>query len=203
MQRSFWLAALMAAALTAQARDAHPPDVTVFVSGDDTPPAPVEYTARSTVTWIFARAGVRLAWRDGEPAGGADTAAAIRIHYTRRLPPGAGRSALAVARPFGAQGIAVDILYDRIRWVAASPRREPAILAHVLAHEIGHVLEGTDWHAPSGVMKAHWSGPDYDAMEKCPLDFTPLDRELLREGLAVRRLRRADAPGSSTVPQPE
>jgi hypothetical protein len=45
----------------------------------------------------------------------------------------------------------------------------------VPAHEIGHGLQGTDGHAETGVVKEHWNGQDYDAIEKKPLEFTSLD----------------------------
>jgi len=54
-------------------------------------------------------------------------------------------------------------------------------------------LEGTNAHAPAGVMKAHWNGQDYDAMERKPLEFTSLDVEMIRDGLNLRKARNADS----------
>jgi hypothetical protein len=192
MKTSMLIAGILAAGMTARARDSKPPDVTVYVNGDNNAPSSVDQGARATVTWMFARVGVRLVWRDGEPRTGAASGSpvTIQVRFTREVPD-ASREALARALPFGEEGVAINVMYDRIRWVAHRSSREAPILAHVLAHEIGHVLQGTNAHAPAGVMKAHWNGQDYDAMEKKPLEFTSLDVELIKDGLNLRRARSA------------
>lgn len=98
------------------------------------------------MTWMFARVGVRLAWRDGEPGTGAVSGSlvTIQVRFTGELPD-ASREALAYALPFGEQGVAIHVMCERIRWVARKSSREAPILAHVLAHEIGHVLQGTNF----------------------------------------------------------
>ena len=53
------------------------------------------------------------------------------------------------------------------------------------------MLQGTDRHVRSGVMKAHWNGQDYDAMEKKPLEFTPDDIDLIVSGLTARKAQTA------------
>ena len=81
-------------------------------------------------------------------------------------------------------------MYDRIEFaVAARPSLEQAVLAHVLAHEIGHALQRTNQHTPNGVMKAHWTTQDYDAMAKRPLPFSPVDVDLIHEGLLAHKAR--------------
>ena len=171
------------------------PTLLVYVNGDSSVPSSVDQGARATVTWMFARAGVRLVWRDGElPTGAASgSPVTIQVRFTREAPAGVSQDALARALPFGEEGVAIHVMYDRIRWVARRSSREAPILAHVLAHEIGHVLQGTNAHAPAGVMKAHWNGQDYDAMERKPLEFTSLDVEMIRDGLNLRKARNAGA----------
>jgi hypothetical protein len=195
MKTSMLIAGILAAGMTAHARDSKPADVTVYVQGDNKAPASVDQGARATVTWMFARVGVRLVWRDGEPGTGAASGSpvTVQVRFTRDVPGGASQDALAYALPFGEEGVAINVMYDRIRWVARRSSREAPILAHVLAHEIGHVLQGTNGHAQTGVMKAHWNGQDYDAMEKKPLEFTSLDVELIKDGLNLRRARNASS----------
>jgi hypothetical protein len=192
MKTSLLIAGILAAGIAAHARDSKPLDVTVYVKGDSSAPSSVDQGARSTVTWMFARVGVRVAWRDGEPGTGAapGSPVTIQVRFTREVPD-ASREALAYALPFGEEGVAINVMYDRIRWVARRSSREAPILAHVLAHEIGHVLQGTNGHAQTGVMKAHWNGQDYDAMEKKPLEFTSLDVEMIKDGLNLRKARNA------------
>jgi len=189
------IAGILAAGMTAHARDSKPADVTVYVQGDNKAPASVDQGARATVTWMFARVGVRLAWRDGEPRTGAayGSPVTIKVRFVERDPDDSRREALACAMPFAEEGVAIYVMYDRIHWVARRSSREAPILAHVLAHEIGHVLQGTNAHAQTGVMKAHWNGQDYDAMEKKPLEFTSVDVDLIKNGLNLRKARNAGA----------
>jgi hypothetical protein len=58
------------------------------------------------------------------------------------------------------------------------------ILGRVVAHEIGHLLLGTNSHAPSGLMKASWN------LRRPHLDewlFTRADAEKIRGRLLARR----------------
>ncbi len=36
----------------------------------------------------------------------------------------------------------------------------PVILGHAAAHEIGHLLLGSNSHSPQGLMRARWSRQD-------------------------------------------
>jgi hypothetical protein len=65
----------------------------------------------------------------------------------------------------------------------------PALLAHVLVHEITHILQGVDRHSETGVMKARWTTADYVQIRAQPLPFTDWDIDLIQEGLASRGLR--------------
>lgn len=170
---------------------AQPSDLTVYVAGNDTPPAPVDYGARATVSWTFARAGIRVAWRDGamERVEGPLATLRIQVRFTGEDARKTRPDALAYAMPFGNGATAIAIMYNRIRWVAHGLTREPALLAHVLAHEIGHYLQSTNAHSASGIMKARWTGEDYDAMQRGRLSFTSDDVRLIHQGLEIRKKR--------------
>ena len=58
------------------------------------------------------------------------------------------------------------------------------LLAHVLVHEITHILQGITRHSETGIMKAHWTPEDYEEMQLRPLSFTRKDIELIQIGLA-------------------
>jgi hypothetical protein len=58
--------------------------------------------------------------------------------------------------------------------------------AHVLVHEIAHILQESDQHSESGVMKAVWTHPDYVRMRTETLSFTPGDVKLIQLGVASR-----------------
>jgi hypothetical protein len=100
-----------------------------------------------------------------------------------------------LARPFGDGSAAIAVFYERIQFVAGRQTAEPALLAHVLAHEISHFLQQTDAHSPSGVMKQNWSHSDFVQMLKQPLPFTRGDVEMMQYGLERRRALLQPDPG--------
>jgi hypothetical protein len=90
---------------------------------------------------------------------------------------------LARALPF--EGIHILVFYDRMR-ATVDAGMVPRLLAHVLVHEIAHVIEGNDQHSDSGMMKARWDAEDYQRMRHSSLGFTEEDLQLIRIGLARR-----------------
>jgi hypothetical protein len=141
--------------------------------------------AREIATRMFANIGVPLSWnRQGRkcPAQG------IVIDLEPAAPANVGPKATASSQPFGNGHIRV--FFDRVQQRSLGhPELEPTLLAHVLVHEITHVLEGTDEHSSTGVMKAAWDAADYYSMMKTPLRFTDFDVLLIKQGLSrwVRR----------------
>ena len=61
------------------------------------------------------------------------------------------------------------------------------VLAHVMVHEITHLLQGIGRHSATGVMKEVWTAGDFGGMRLRPLPFTPLDIDLIYVGLAAGR----------------
>ena len=56
-----------------------------------------------------------------------------------------------------------------------------------MVHEITHILQGISRHSDSGVMKANWSGEDFQQMRYKPLPFTEQDVVLIHRGLKMRK----------------
>jgi hypothetical protein len=86
-----------------------------------------------------------------------DTGVAAGVH------PGA----MGYAMPYGKAGTRIHILLDRVLG-AGSQRLAGVLLGHVMAHELGHVLEGISRHSDSGLMKAHWDDHDFDQHRRVP-----------------------------------
>jgi hypothetical protein len=136
---------------------------------------------------MFDQIGVALVWRGLKQCPGEVRPIVIRLSVgsPRELFPGS----LAVSYPF--EGVHIRVFYDRVRTVTESCPLH-ILLAHVLAHEIGHILQGTDQHSPSGVMKRRWDLSDYRRMASQPLPFSDLDG--IRSGLDARADRRPAVP---------
>ena len=71
------------------------------------------------------------------------------------------------------KGCYADLFYEPIQQLQeethASP---PVVLGHAMAHELGHLLLGTNSHSPSGLMRAHWTGEDLTNASKGNLRFS-------------------------------
>ncbi len=78
--------------------------------------------------------------------------AAITPRFLRDFKSGA----LAFARPY--EGVHITLFYDRVQAVT-EPELTGTVLAHVLVHEITHILQGTCRHSATGVMKARLDSP--------------------------------------------
>jgi hypothetical protein len=130
---------------------------------------------------MFDQIGVALVWRGLKhcPVKPRPIVILLSLNSPRELFPGA----LAVSYPF--EGVHIRVFYDRVSIVTASCPL-PVLLAHVLAHEIGHILHGTGQHSASGVMKSHWDRNDFTGMAHRLLPFSELDIEAIRMGLEAR-----------------
>jgi hypothetical protein len=167
------------------------------------------YTAHRTVlsqataiaAKMFSSAGVRIEWRyqyssrrqsrlDGDPV------VRMRSHTPVTYLP----TALASALPY--QGSEITVFYDRVEQ-EIGPHFRAVLLAHVLVHEITHLLEGVSRHSATGIMKASWTADDKWTMIRKPMSFAPEDLALIRLGLASRTGTGRLLPGAKTaVPRP-
>jgi hypothetical protein len=143
---------------------------------------------------MFAPIGVKLGWRSQRSCPAGD---AIRIRISVRTSANESPGALAYAQPY--EGVHIVVFYDRINRQVSANLRAP-VLAHVLVHEITHILESIDRHAESGVMKAHWTEADYAQMRVKPLPFTDWDVELIHKGLESRGARLAARNAAAEIP---
>jgi hypothetical protein len=140
------------------------------------------FQAKATAVEIFAEAGMRLHWLKAAPRpNGSGCSKPIEIRFETKTPAEERPAALAYAMPYLADGASIYVYVDRVT-VMARPNHLGALLGHVLAHEIAHVLEGVSRHSESGVMKARWEKDDLSAMEIRPLRFADTDLILLQAG---------------------
>jgi hypothetical protein len=169
---------------------AHAAECNVAVYVHERVPIPwsVSTRAEAKAADMFREIGVQIRWHSGEiKASDADRSCGIplvvEIQDARsdiHLSPGA----LANAKPFMDSGTSIHVFMDRIH--RDNDRLTAALLAHVLVHEIGHVLERISRHSDDGVMKAHWSSMDCREMSARSLPFAPEDVELIHLGIARR-----------------
>jgi hypothetical protein len=148
--------------------------------------------AEGLASRMFSTAGVGLDWHFADAAvcrelRQADT---VRLDFVVNTPPGDHPGVLAYTRVY--EGTHIVVLFDRIE-TTAGIFQTSSVLAHVMTHEITHVLQGVARHSEIGVMKAQWERKDLQRMIQHPLSFTSVDIELIQLGLAQRAVRSASA----------
>ena len=156
--------------------------LTVYVLEESVAPSLVNIAARAQAGKMFADIGICIQWRSGRPHALLPLNFVI-VEMGEQTPKDLYPGALAYAMPY--DRIHIKVFYDRVRATVYSPT-VPALLAHVLVHEIAHVLQGFSRHSDEGIMKAHWDANDYHLMQSKPLIFTEKDIDFIRLGLAAR-----------------
>ena len=186
MKIAMMLAFAVTAGVSANARQSEENarlKVRVFVDNNAVQPS-VLHLAEGIADRMFATAGVRIEWRGHSPEGGPPRGGALAIGLASNTPEHLLPGALAFARVY--EGVHIDVFCDRLDRMAPGSKMAVPLLAHVLVHEITHMIQGIDRHSESGVMKSCWTASDYAEMMSTPLPFTPQDIQLIRLGLAAR-----------------
>ena len=76
------------------------------------------------------------------------------------------------------------VFQDRVEQLARdSHANRSEILGHVAAHEIGHLLLGSNAHSQMGIMCANWYGRQLRSAAMGTLLFTPQESQLIRAKL--------------------
>jgi hypothetical protein len=181
----------MVAMMAVKAAAAHggqpQPKLTVYMRDRADVSNEIRLRAESLASRMFATIGISLQWRKGEPSGQLSQPP-VFIELARKTPKNWMPGTLAYALPY--EGAHLTVFFDRIE-----KGDDPGtVLAHVMVHEITHLLQGVNRHSAAGVMKARWTIGDFDAMRfVTPLPFTAEDVDLIYLGLAARTAR-AGAP---------
>jgi hypothetical protein len=131
--------------------------------------------AQLTVSRIYAELGLHVKWSSAATTR-------IWIEFDEHAPDFCSPRSLGYARPYSAGGSRIHILLDRVRQLGDN-HFDGAILGHVMAHELGHVLEGIAQHSESGLMKARWNSHELAIMQSGVLSFDAADVDLIKVGL--------------------
>jgi hypothetical protein len=115
---------------------------------------------------------------------------------------------MGYALPYNKDRLQVHIMVESILWACRfgcfdsfSRMREGALLGHVMAHEIGHVLQGVVHHSEDGVMKTKWTGDEMLEMATRRLSFTKSDADLIHQGfLRGHEIERQESYRSGQAP---
>jgi hypothetical protein len=172
--------------------------VTVFVYDDAQVPSDTLSRAEQQAAKIFWRAGLDVIWLNrARINAGPDTVANKEIEGTGRLVlriiPVAASSTSDTA--FGVAFLAAngtgrygDVFWERAEELHAKWNVDlGGILGSVMAHEMGHLLLGSNAHAISGIMRAHWESGELRRIAMGTLFFLPEQAKRMHMKMGVSR----------------
>lgn len=192
MKAAAFVIALATAAQAQNGLEKTSATITVYVHLEE--PADTDLNvvrAEGIASLIFADAGVHINWRFGK-AGRANKSFPIMVELTTNTPDVLLPGALASSAVYGEAHIRIYL--DRIKNACQrSSRLSTPLLAHAMAHEITHILQGVSHHSETGLMKAAWTQVEIEQMAIKPATLTDEDLHLIRVGLAKRDVRQLEA----------
>jgi hypothetical protein len=160
--------------------------------------------ARRTAGAILGGANIEVTWLEcGLPSGVSEAANrcadSLRANelVVRILPAGSRDSrphvdalGFALVDLDAGGGSLATVYADRVRLMARGARADAAeLLGRTIAHEIGHLLLGTNQHGRGGLMRASWTGADL--RRNLPLHwlFGSKEAHTMRSTLSARLAR--------------
>ena len=162
------------------------PQLVVFVYNDASVPTHLVTDAEKEASRIFRRISVEVTWINCLLRHSQDTASVAPVSSTRlfvRIAPRAVKRSDAI---FGVaflgsdgNGRYADVFFDCVRRLRAEEAdvSEARVLAYVMAHEIGHLLLGSNAHSEVGIMEPRWYAAELRNIEMGRLAFTRTECE--------------------------
>jgi len=183
------------------ATKALPTEVHISVYDDANVRTELLAAAEVQVRRIFQQAGIETLW--GNCSQGAENIQSAGCHVVgstylvlKILPRAMGAqvrdrtdvlgTATLDGKGVGYYGYA---FYDRIQPMAEDRRLAHALLGHVLAHEIGHLLLRSNFHPVSGIMSGRWTGEELRRLSEGAMFFAPHESKVMRDRLSSVALR--------------
>jgi len=196
--KTFWLTLSLALAVAPtnadeRAKTAKGGDLAVKVSmfNDAQISERMVATAESVAARLFAHAGIRIDWLNcghatetGEERASCSKAAFPEQFEVRLRQRSLNLHESTLGLSFlGDNGIGchADVFYAGVEPIQQEAGLSAeAILGLVIAHELGHLLLGTNSHAAQGIMRANWKRKDLSLAGKGMLGFTEDQAQKMR-----------------------
>jgi hypothetical protein len=167
---------------------------------------------------IYRQAGIAIEWQDGTRPlpiakvadrndGGTSLTLTLRIVSSPRTLPGEDFGVAFVGDDGRAQQ--ADVFFSSIEhfretsehFRETSPVSTPAILGHVMAHELGHLLLGQKSHSQTGIMQSRWEGPQLRQLSMGALRFNKRESDRIRTRLSDSDFARHDSAMAALEPK--
>lgn len=173
--------------------------VTISVYNDAEVPADLLKAAENEASQVFRHAGIEATWLNCRlPAVSEEESQACRetefphhLHL-RIVPRSLGLKGETMGISFQAgdgSGCYADLFYEPMERLHQSEGADIAsLLGHVAAHEIGHLLLGTNSHSAEGIMQARWTAEELANSKAGGLVFLEKEAHRMRARLTASLL---------------
>jgi len=159
---------------------------------------------------IYRRAGLKTVWLNCSPKMENIEPESCHFsdptHLTLKIIPRASNvqvrdrvDVLGTAYPDDrGTGYFAYVFYDRVQQLSERQKLGHALLADVMAHEIGHLLLGSNSHSVSGLMCAHWNNDQLRNIAEGAMSFLPSQSNIMKKRLRVRLMSIPDESDNRT-----
>jgi hypothetical protein len=197
---------------THASENASEPTITVEIYNYSQASPAIRARAEREASRIFSAAGVQTVWREcpviPPPAGDSSPcqkkleASDLRLRILPAPPQNKFQDAVF---GFAVHPALASIYYDHVQRLAQIDDAEfeiPVILGGVMAHELGHLLLGSDGHSSKGIMQPRWKKNQVRKLMTGDLLFTPeQSRQMGVEAQARMEQQRSNLSSASATPQ--
>jgi hypothetical protein len=172
--------------------------VTVSVYNDAQVPSDILAGAEQQAARIFSRAELDVTWLKCTHVNSGERAAAcsgfeVPGHVAVRIIANTASSksdevfGVAFLAPDGT-GRYSDVFWKRVQSFHSNSNVDlGGILGSVIAHEMGHLLLGSNAHAISGIMRAHWESGELHRIAMGTLMFLPEESKRMHARIATAK----------------
>jgi hypothetical protein len=166
------------------------PPLTISVFNDARVPPNALAAAQEQASQIFRRAGLEVVWLRCPATNSSSTVRCADSEFPRHLhvrilPNSRGLSEDTVGVSFLSEdgtGCYADVFYESaLRLHFQHGLDLGTFLGRAVAHEIGHLLLGTNSHSEGGIMRARWSRAEAVSSPQDGFSFSELESRQMRE----------------------
>jgi hypothetical protein len=213
LYKSLWLGValtLLCPAVWSKVPVMEEPHITVSVHNDASISLRALLLAESEASRIFRQSGLELRWLNCSPpqlfkqnppeCATADFPRHLQLRIAKHS-LNLNKFAMGISYlSADGTGCYADLFYDRAQAIRETSHiSEATILGDGIAHELGHLLLGTNSHSPAGIMRARWQPADLASASKGTLLFSTLEIQKMRNKLAAWLDPALDRPPIATA----
>jgi len=187
--------------------------LTISVYNDAEVPADVLKPAENEAWQVFRHAGIEVTWLNCRLPAVSEEASRdcreaifpehLHLRIVRRSLGLKGETMGISFQADDGRGCYADLFYEPMEQLHQSDGADIAsLLGHVAAHEIGHLLLGTNSHSAEGIMQAHWRAQELALAKVGGLVFLEKESQRIKAKLATafQAYKEASLSAAAAVP---